>query len=117
MSVQPFRIAIAQRVLDDLNQRLDHTRWVDDPGDAGWDHGLSIPYMRELASHWRSQFDWRSQEAALNRFSHSRVHLQGGLGVHFIHEKGRGPAPCPIILTHGFPDSIVRFSKLIPMLA
>ena len=116
MSMQPFRIAIEQRVLDDLNQRLDHTRWVDDLGDAGWDHGLSIPYMRELASHWRSQFDWRYQEAALNRFSQARVHLKGGLGIHFIHEKGRGPAPCPIILTHGFPDSIVRFSKLIPML-
>lgn len=116
MSAQSLRIAVAQEVLDDLHQRLDRTRWVDDLGDSGWKYGLSIPYMRELASYWRTRFDWRSQEAALNRFSHFRVELKGGLGLHYIHERGRGPAPCPIILTHGFPDSFLRFSKLIPLL-
>ena len=117
MSAQPFRIAIDQKILDDLHQRLDRTRWVDDLGDASWKYGLSIPYMRELAAYWRAGFDWRSQEAALNRFSQFRAELKGGLGVHFIHERGRGPDPFPIVLTHGFPDSIVRFAKLIPMLA
>lgn len=116
MSVQPFPIAVEQRVLDDLNQRLDRTRWVDDLGDSGWKYGLSIPYMRELASYWRTQFNWRSQEAALNHFPQFRVELKDGLGIHFIHERGRGPAPLPILLTHGFPDSIARFAKLIPML-
>jgi microsomal epoxide hydrolase len=72
--------------------------------------------MRELAAYWRAQFDWRSQEAALNRLAQFRVELKSGLHVHFIHERGRGPAPCPIVLTHGFPDSIARFVKLIPLL-
>lgn len=116
MSMHPFRITIEQGVLDDLQQRLERTRWVDDLDDSGWKYGLSIPYMRELASHWRDQFDWRSQEAALNRFSQFRVELKSGIGIHCIHERGRGPAPFPIVLTHGFPDSIVRFSKLIPLL-
>lgn len=116
MSVHPFQIAIEQGVLDDLQQRLERTHWVDDLDDSGWKYGLSIPYMRELASHWRAQFDWRRQEAALNRFPQFRVELKSGIGVHCIHERGRGPEPFPIVLTHGFPDSIVRFTKLIPLL-
>lgn len=116
MSMHPFQIAVEQGVLDDLQMRLERTRWVDNLDDSGWKYGLSIPYMRELASYWRAGFDWRSQEAGLNRFSQSRVELKSGICIHCIHERGRGPAPFPIILTHGFPDSIVRFSKLIPML-
>lgn len=116
MSVHAFRIAVEQQLLDDLNQRLDRTRWVDDLGDAGWKYGLSIPYLRELGAYWRTEFDWRSREIALNRFSQFRVTLKGGLSIHCIHERGHGPTPFPIILTHGFPDSIVRFSKLIPLL-
>ncbi len=116
MLAQPLRIAVPQETLDDLHQRLERTRWTNDLGEPSWKYGLSIPYMRELTAHWRIQFDWRLQEAKLNSFSQFRVQLQRGLGIHFIHERGRGPAPCPIILTHGFPDSIVRFLKLIPLL-
>jgi pimeloyl-ACP methyl ester carboxylesterase len=117
MSVQPFSIAIQQDVLDDLRERLDRTRWIDGLNDDGWKYGLSVPYMRELVAYWRTGFNWRAQEAALNRFANFRARLDGGkLGIHFIHERGRGPNPLPIVLTHGFPDSVLRFAKIIPML-
>lgn len=116
MAPTPFTIDITQSVLDDLRTRLERTRWVDDLGDAGWTYGASIPYMRELVAYWRDRFDWRAQERALNGFANFRATMKNGLGLHFIHERGRGPRPLPIVLTHGFPDSVVRFTKLIPLL-
>jgi microsomal epoxide hydrolase len=85
-------------------------------GDDDWTHGLSVTYMRQLADYWRHAFDWRAQEAAMNRFAHFRTTFDGR-DLHFIHERGRGPNPMPIILSHGFPDSFLRFAKIIPMLA
>ena len=111
-----FTVQVAEPVLEDLRQRLARARWIDEAPGAGWDHGLDVKYMRGLVDYWRSGFDWRSQEAAINRFDHFRADL-GGRKVHFIHERGRGPNPLPIVLTHGFPDSFLRFTKIIPMLA
>jgi pimeloyl-ACP methyl ester carboxylesterase len=71
--------------------------------------------LRRLLKHWQTGFDWRAQEAAINRFSHFSAPV-GGLDIHFIHERGRGTAPLPLILTHGYPDSFLRFAKLIPLL-
>src|SRR5215467_8220294 len=116
MTAIPFTIDIPQAVLDDLQRRLEATRWIDDLNDPGWDHGLSIPYMRELVSYWQNGFDWRAQEDALNGFENFRVDVKGGQIIHFIHEQGKGPDPLPVILTHGFPDSVLRFAKVIPML-
>lgn len=114
--VESFHIAIDQSILDDLHARLDRTRWPQPLAQDGWTYGVSVPYMRELAAYWRTTFDWRAREDALNRFQQFRATLKGGARIHFIHERGRGPKPLPIILTHGFPDSIVRFAKLIPLL-
>jgi len=116
MPVEPFVVKVNQSVLDDLHMRLDRTRWTCDFGDSGWSYGASVPYMQQLVAYWRDRFDWRGQEAALNRFANFRATLNDGLRIHFIHERGRGPEPLPIVLTHGFPDSIVRFTKIIPML-
>ena len=113
--VQPFRVHVADQVLADLSERLARTRWIDEQ-DEGWERGLSITYMRELVDYWRHTFDWRAEEGSMNRFSHFLVDLDG-TKVHFIHERGRGPDPLPIILTHGFPDSFLRFAKVIRMLA
>ncbi|HTE44011.1 MAG TPA: epoxide hydrolase [Gemmatimonadaceae bacterium] len=112
---QEFVVKIPDAVLDDLRERLARTRWMDEIGDGGWEHGLSVPYLRELVDYWQHQFDWRAEEAAINRFAHFRTEIDGR-NVHFIHERGRGPSPFPIILTHGFPDSFLRFAKIIPML-
>lgn len=116
MSMHPFTVNVPQSILDDLRRRLDATRWIDDLGDPGWGHGLNVPYMRELVSYWQSTFDWRPQEAMLNSMPNFRAELKGGQVVHFIHVRGVGPDPLPIILTHGFPDSILRFAKIIPLL-
>ncbi len=115
MSVQPFRVAVAQATLDDLRERLARTRWPDEVAGAGWEYGTDLGYLQRLVAYWRDGFDWRAREAELNRFAHFRADL-GGLGIHFIHERGAGPAPLPLILTHGWPDSFCRMVKLVPLL-
>ena len=115
MSAQPFDVSVPQETLDDLRERLGRTRFPDEVEGAGWDYGANLAYLRELVEYWRDGFDWRAQEAELNRLSHFRAEV-GGFGVHFVHERGEGPDPLPIVLTHGWPDSFYRFHKVLPML-
>lgn len=112
---RPFEIHIGEPLLVDLAARLEATRLPPEQGPAGWDAGASPVYLRDLLAYWRGQYDWRTQESALNRFAQFRAEI-GGADIHFIHERGRGPAPMPLILTHGFPDSFTRFLKVIPLL-
>jgi pimeloyl-ACP methyl ester carboxylesterase len=111
----PFTINIDQPVLDDLKQRLQQTRWTDEPANAGWSYGTNPAYLRELVDYWLHTYDWRKQEAALNQFPQFKTTIDG-IGIHFIYVRGKGPSPKPIILTHGWPDSFYRFYKVIPML-
>src|SRR5258708_5539347 len=104
MQIQPFEIRVSDAVLDDLRLRLFRTRWPDEIKGSGWQRGVSLEYLRELVHYWVDGFDWRAQERALNRFSHFRGTV-GGLGIHFIHERGEGPNPLPLIVTHGWPAS------------
>jgi pimeloyl-ACP methyl ester carboxylesterase len=115
MSVQSFEVKIPQSTLDDLRGRL--LRFRPDPQDdaTDWNAGTSPAYLRKLVDYWGTQYDWRAQEAQINRFAQFRATL-GGTAVHFIHERGKGDAPFPIVLTHGYPDSFLRFQKLIPLL-
>ena len=113
--VEPFEIRTPDSTLTDLRERLARTRWSPKLGDGGWEYGVSIDYLRDLARYWLTSFDWRAQERAMNRFAHFRAQVDGK-NVHFIHERGRGPDPLPLILTHGYPDSFLRFAKIIPML-
>lgn len=115
MTVQPFTIDVSQEVLDDLNKRLARTRWTDEVDGAGWDYGTNLAYLKELVTYWKNDYDWRTQEAKLNEFSHFHADVDG-VGIHFIHEKGKGPNPMPLLLTHGWPDSFYRMVKIIPML-
>ncbi len=105
MRVRPFDIRVPESTLRDLQERLAATRL---PPDVGSD-------VRDLVDYWRTGFDWRAQEAKLLQLSHYASAI-GGARVHFIHERGRGPAPLPLVLTHGFPDSYYRFHALIPLL-
>jgi pimeloyl-ACP methyl ester carboxylesterase len=116
MSIQSFNIAIPQATLDDLRERLASTRWPDEVEGAGWDYGTNLEYMKELADYWQNQYDWRKQEAELNTFAQFRTEVDG-LGIHFIHERGKGPRPMPIILTHGWPSSFCEMLKVIPRLS
>jgi pimeloyl-ACP methyl ester carboxylesterase len=112
--MQAFKIDVSQAVLDDLKTRLASARLPDDPAND-WSKGMNPSYLRELVTHWRDRFDWRQQEAKLNRFRQFLTTVDGTC-IHFIYERGRGSHPMPLLLTHGFPDSFFRFSKLIPLL-
>lgn len=111
---EPFVIDIPQTTLDDLHDRLRRTRWLDANGD-GWATGTNAHYLRELVGYWKTAFDWRAQERAINRLPQFRADIDG-VAVHFVHERGKGDRPLPLILTHGYPDSFVRFLKVIPLL-
>jgi len=116
MKVRPFTIAVENSVLDDLRQRLADTRWPDEIPNTGWDYGSNLTYIKELVDYWRTDFDWRAQEAKLNAFSHFKSEVDG-LDIHFIHEKGKGPNPIPLIITHGWPSCFFEMTKIIPLLA
>lgn len=112
---QPFRIAIPQATLDDLKARLSRARFPDEAPDAPWAYGTSVAYMRDLVAYWRDSYDWRKHEAALNALPQFKVEIDG-IGVHCIHVEGKGPNPMPLLLSHGWPGSIVEFQQIIPML-
>ncbi|HEX5128017.1 MAG TPA: epoxide hydrolase [Rhodocyclaceae bacterium] len=115
MNTTSFKVRIGQEVSEDLRRRLANTRWAGEIKGAGWDYGTNLEYLQTLVRYWQDGFDWRAQEETINRFAHFRTDIDG-FGIHFIHERGRGENPLPIVLTHGFPDSFLRFSKIIPML-
>ena len=116
MELEPYVVDVAQAGLDDLRERLARTRWPDEVEGAGWDYGASLAYMRELVEYWRTGFDWRAAERAMNAVPHFRARVDG-LGIHLIHQRGRGPAPMPLLITHGWPSSFVEMLALIPLLA
>jgi pimeloyl-ACP methyl ester carboxylesterase len=82
---------------------------------TAWEAGTDLDYLKELVDYWQNSFNWRTQEAVLNQFAHFKTEVEG-CGIHFIHERGKGPDPFPIVLTHGYPDSFYRFAKIIPFL-
>ena len=115
MSAKPFEVCVAEKTLDDLRQRLSETRWPGEMHEAGWEYGTNLDYLKSLTRYWADSFDWRAQEREINRLAHFRADIDG-FGIHFIHERGKGERPLPLVLTHGFPDSFLRFSKVIPLL-
>ncbi|MCF3111962.1 epoxide hydrolase [Niabella sp. CC-SYL272] len=112
---QPFKIDVPQSVLDDLRNRLAATRWAGAMNDAGWDTGTNKLYLQELCRYWQNDFDWKKQESYLNTFQQFTTTIDGS-EIHFIHERGKGQVSTPLLLIHGFPDSFLRFVKLIPLL-
>jgi pimeloyl-ACP methyl ester carboxylesterase len=107
--IHPFRIEVAQEVLGDLGERLKNTRFSYQAEGANWALGTDSDYLRELVRYWKDTYDWRKHETSLNQFAHFRTEVDD-IGLHFIHERGKGPNPFPIILTHGYPDSFYRFA-------
>ena len=115
MAPAPFTIAVPDSVLADLRERLARVRWPDEAPDAGWRYGTDLAYMKALVAYWRDGYDWRKNEAALNRFRQFTAPV-AGIDVHFIHEPGVGPDPMPLLISHGWPGSVLEFHKIIPML-
>ncbi|CPR03286.1 epoxide hydrolase [Mycobacterium bohemicum DSM 44277] len=111
-SVRPFRIAVADDVLDDLRSRLARTRWPEAECVDDWSQGIPLAYTRALADHWADVYDWRARETALNRFDQYVTEIDG-LDIHFIHQRSPHDGAFPLVITHGWPGSIVEFHKVI----
>lgn len=115
MDIHPFTIAVPQAVLDDLATRLARPRWPDEVEGANWDYGVNLEYLQELVGYWRAGFDWREQERALNTWQQYHAEIDG-LRIHFLYERGKGPQPLPLLLTHGWPSAFTEMLKVIPLL-
>jgi len=110
--ILPFRIEIPQADLDDLRDRLARTRWPDQLPGVGWDYGIPLEYVQGLAEYWRTGYDWRVYEARLNAFDQFTTTIDGQ-NVHFLHVRSAEAGALPLIITHGWPGSIVEFMNVI----
>ncbi|MEU8363363.1 epoxide hydrolase family protein [Nonomuraea sp. NPDC048882] len=111
-TIDPFRIDIPQADLDDLRDRLGRTRWPDELPGTGWSYGVPTSYARELAEYWRTTYDWRAHEAALNAYPQFTTEIDRQT-VHFMHVRSPEPDALPLVLTHGWPGSIAEFMQII----
>src|SRR2546428_12623106 len=110
--IAPFRIAATDDQLEDLKRRLRATRWPERECVDDWTQGLPLAYAQEVASYWLQKYDWRAREALLNRFPQFKTEIDG-LGIHFIHIRSPHADATPLVVTHGWPGSIVEFHKVI----
>lgn len=110
--IRPFTIDVPEPVLDDLRSRLQHTRWPDREVVDDWSQGVPLAYLQEVVAYWADQYDWKARERALNRFDQFVTEIDG-LDIHFVHQRSPHPGAVPLIVTHGWPGSIVEFHKVI----
>lgn len=110
--IRPFRVEIPQADLDDLRDRLASTRWPAELPGVGWSRGVPGDYLKELAEHWRTSYDWRKHEAALNELPQFTTTIDGQK-IHFLHVRSPEPDALPLIISHGWPGSVVEFLKVI----
>jgi epoxide hydrolase len=115
-AIVPYKIHVPDSVLRDLKRRLAQTRFLDEIEDSGWEYGADLRYMKELVAYWRDKYDWRKQEAELNKFSQFMTNIDG-LDVHFIHQRSPNPNAMPLISLQGYPSSISEYMKVIGPLA
>ncbi|HEX2212888.1 MAG TPA: alpha/beta fold hydrolase [Mycobacterium sp.] len=111
-AITPFRIAVPDADLEDLRSRLLRTRWPEAECVDDWSQGIPLAYTRDLADYWAGQYDWRVREEALNRFDQYTTEIDG-LDIHFIHQRSGRTDAFPLLITHGWPGSIVEFGKVI----
>jgi pimeloyl-ACP methyl ester carboxylesterase len=115
MSKERFVVSVPEAELSDLRERLGRTRFAPDFANKDWAYGTCYEELRELVDYWREQYDWRKHEQAINSFANYKTEIDG-IPIHFIHERGKGPAPIPLILTHGWPGSFLEMRKILPLL-
>ena len=109
---QPFHIAIPQETVNRILARVRTARWPDRLDSDDWRYGANWDYMKQLAAYWTSQYDWRKAEARLNSYPQFKARVED-FDIHFYHVRGRGPRPMPLILTHGWPGSVLEFLDAI----
>ena len=112
MPPQPFKIEIPESTLSGILEKVARYNWHEMPSDGGWAYGANLNYMKELCEYWVHTYDWRKHEAQLNRWDHF-ISTVDGLDIHYIHEKGSGPNPLPLLISHGWPGSVYEFMDII----
>lgn len=112
---RPFTLQVPDTEIADLRERLARTRFPDQAPDAPWAYGTDVGYLQQLVAYWRTQFDWRAQEARLNAFPQFKAPLHD-IDLHYLHVPGIGPKPYPLLLLHGWPGSVFEFMEIIPRL-
>ncbi|TDB76279.1 epoxide hydrolase family protein [Micromonospora sp. KC723] len=110
--IRRFRIDIPQAALDDLRNRLDHARWPNELPGTGWSRGVPVDYLKDLAGYWAGGYDWRAQEARLNEIPQYTTEIDGQ-NIHFLHVRSPEPDALPLLITHGWPSSIVEFQQVV----
>jgi pimeloyl-ACP methyl ester carboxylesterase len=110
--IRPFRVEVSEEALNDLRDRLDRARWPGEVPGAGWSRGVPLGYLKELATYWRDGFDWRKQEAALNQVPQFTTTVDGQ-PIHFLHVRSPEPDALPLLVTHGYPSSVVEFLDVL----
>ena len=111
-AIVPFKINVPEEVLVDLKQRLARARFPDEVEGAGWTYGTNLAYLKQLVAYWRDKYDWRAAERRLNQFEQFKTNIDG-LNVHFIWRKSKERNALPLLITHGWPGSVVEFTKII----
>lgn len=114
--IKPFRVHVPDQTLEWIRTRVAEYPWHEMPDDGGWAYGANLDYMKALCAYWIEAYDWRTHEAAINRFDHFIAPVDG-IDLHFIHERGSGPDPMPLVISHGWPGSVVEFLDIIEPLA
>lgn len=114
--METFRIEVPDPVLEDLRTRLECTRWAEDFANEDWKYGSNTTYLKELVDYWIDGYDWRMHERAMNAHAHFRVEIDG-MPIHFMHVRGKGPNPKPLILSHGWPWTFWEYRKVIGLLS
>ncbi|MEV6417312.1 epoxide hydrolase family protein [Kribbella sp. NPDC051718] len=112
MSIEPFRVDVPQAELEELHARLDLTRWPEELPGVGWAYGVPGEYLRELAAYWRHEYDWRAAEARINEWEQFTTTIDGAR-VHFAHVRSAEVDAVPLLITHGWPGSIVEFQEIV----
>jgi len=114
--IKPFKVQISKENLENIYSKVKNYPWNDMPNLDKWDHGSNIEYMKEISNYWVNEFDWKKTEEKINKFKNFKSNING-IDIHFIKEKGSGKNPRPLLLSHGWPGSIVEFLHIIDQLA
>jgi pimeloyl-ACP methyl ester carboxylesterase len=115
MAIQAFQLPYSESAVQDIRERLARTRWPDTIPGSGWEYGFDLEYLQRICRYWREEFDWKAEIERLAHLHHWR-YVAGDHLIHFVHERGRGPAPIPILLLHGWPGSFLEMLTLAPRL-
>ena len=114
--IKPFKLEISDKILQNIYSKVKNFPWHEMPDDGGWDYGTNLDYMKEFCAYWVAKFDWKKTEERINKFKNFKSNING-IDIHFIHEKGSGSNPKPLLLSHGWPGSIIEFLNIIDQLA